>query len=288
MNVHEPTAEVIELEAVEVIEITELSPYDNTFIGKRIERDGSITPYPKSVMWWRQPWRAARPPSWRCSTICARRARATSSDPRRAGQPVAGEDTAAKRRREGARRSRLPRRADQAVLLRHRRRQIDWRADPEGAVRRIVAQLGEPFSSASFRLVLLSQPRARNGDRRGRRRKAQTLDRADRRRRCARAADIPHRPRAGLARGGRADPDREGARRLHGRRDDLAAGAAELHPAPATGTSTPVATHSAIFRPSAGSGAHAKSSLFPPISRTRRAGRRRRGTAPTSPIILTR
>ena len=47
MNVHEPTAEVIELEAVEVIEITELSPYDGAFIGKRIKADNSIAQYPK-------------------------------------------------------------------------------------------------------------------------------------------------------------------------------------------------------------------------------------------------
>ncbi len=53
MNVHEPTAEIIELGAVEVIEITELSPYDDTFIGKRIKADNSIVPYPK-VTYWRQ------------------------------------------------------------------------------------------------------------------------------------------------------------------------------------------------------------------------------------------
>ena len=49
------TTKVIALaeRAQEIIEITELEPSDGTFIGKHINRDGSITQYPR-VTWWRQ------------------------------------------------------------------------------------------------------------------------------------------------------------------------------------------------------------------------------------------
>jgi hypothetical protein len=39
--------------AHEIIDITELEPNDGTFIGKRINRDGSITQYPR-ITWWKQ------------------------------------------------------------------------------------------------------------------------------------------------------------------------------------------------------------------------------------------
>ena len=47
-----PIAAIVELPH-EMLEITELSPYDGTFVGKRIQRDGSIAPYPM-VTHWRQ------------------------------------------------------------------------------------------------------------------------------------------------------------------------------------------------------------------------------------------
>src|SRR6186713_253539 len=45
-------AAIIELPH-QILGITELSPYDGTFVGKRIRRDGSIAPYPM-VTHWRQ------------------------------------------------------------------------------------------------------------------------------------------------------------------------------------------------------------------------------------------
>jgi hypothetical protein len=151
MDVHEPTAEVIELEAVEVIEVTELTPYDNTFIGKRIERDGRVTPYPKSVVWWRQA--VARCPATIVALFDYLREARTRNIILIRGAPANLSRERTRRQNAGEKE-----RGDHGFLDAPTRlfffdidgAPIDWRADPEGAVRRIVAQLGEPFSSASF------------------------------------------------------------------------------------------------------------------------------------------
>jgi hypothetical protein len=51
----QPPSRVVRIaeRAQEVVEVTELEPYDTTFIGKRINADDSLTEYPR-VTWWRQ------------------------------------------------------------------------------------------------------------------------------------------------------------------------------------------------------------------------------------------
>jgi hypothetical protein len=148
MSALEATAEIIELPH-EVIEITELSPYDGEFIGKRIERDGSITPYPK-VKYWRQ--YVKRIPATtvalfdylreaRTRNICLIRGAPANLSREMTRRQLAGGD-----------------RGDHGFLDEPTRLlffdldvvAIEWRADPKGAVKRIVAQLGERFASASF------------------------------------------------------------------------------------------------------------------------------------------
>ena len=150
MNAREATAEIIELPH-EVIEITELTPYDNTFIGKRIERDGRVTPYPTSVVWWRQ--RVARCPATIVALCDYLRAARTRNVCLIRGAPA--NPLREKTRRQNAY---VKERGDHGFTDEPTRLlffdldgvALDWRADPEGAVKRIVAQLGEPFASASF------------------------------------------------------------------------------------------------------------------------------------------
>lgn len=151
MNVHEPTAEIIELGAVDVIHITELSPYDGTFIGKRIKADNSIVPYP-NVTWWRQ--HVARCPATVVALFNYLRAARTRNICLIRGAP-------ANLARERTRRwkAEIKERGDHGFTDEPTRAffldldegvKIAWLADPEGAVRRIVARLGEPFASTSF------------------------------------------------------------------------------------------------------------------------------------------
>ena len=143
--------------ASEVIEITELEPNNGMFIGKRIERDGSVTPYPKNVKYWRQ--RVAQVPAdsahlfaylreARTRNICLIRghpANPARQPTRRQNafviDPHSGEDRGDHGFTDEPTRL-FPIDIDEA--------RIDWRDDPEGAIRRIVGRLGEPWSSTSF------------------------------------------------------------------------------------------------------------------------------------------
>jgi hypothetical protein len=172
-----PVAAILELPH-EMLAITELSPCDGTFVGKRIQLDGSIAPYPM-VTYWRQtvvripatiPALADYLEQARKRNICLIR-----GAPARLG---AGENTASESRWR-SRQPRLHRRADQTAFLRHRwrGRQLAGRSrsrGPEnrGAVRRAVG-------ISELCLVFLGRPRSQNGNYRGRRQKAQALDRPD-------------------------------------------------------------------------------------------------------------
>ena len=150
MKVHEPTAEVIELEAVEVIEITELSPYDGAFIGKRITADNSIAQYPK-VTYWRQ--HVARCPATIVALFDYLRAARTRNVCLIRGAPANPLREKTRRQNAGVKERGDHGFTDEPTKLFFF--DIDgvetkWRADPEGAIRRIVDRLGEPFASASF------------------------------------------------------------------------------------------------------------------------------------------
>jgi hypothetical protein len=150
MNAQEPTAEIIQLTHVEIIEITELSPYDGKFVGKRINRDNSVTQYP-SVTYWRQ--HVMRIPATVVALFDYLREARTRSVCLIRGAPANLSREKTRRQNAG-----VKERGDHGFLDEPTRLlffdldgvAIDWRADPEGAVKRIVAQLGEPFASASF------------------------------------------------------------------------------------------------------------------------------------------
>jgi len=136
--------------AREVIEITELEPYDGTFVGKRINPDGSITPYPERTLWWRQS--VAQVPA----TIPALFAYLREARKRNV---CTIRDAPANIERQPTRRqiAEIAGRGDHGFIDKPTRRIIhdidgfktNWRADPERAIREILSVLGEPWVSAS-------------------------------------------------------------------------------------------------------------------------------------------
>jgi putative DNA primase/helicase len=150
------TRAVIQLaeRAPEIIEITELESNNGVFVGKHINLDGSITAYPKTVAWWQQ--RVAPVPATiphlfaylhaaRTRNICLIRGSPADVDRQPTRRRLAGLVGGRDRRDHGF--LNLPTRllpidVDGAKMA--------WKADTEGAVRRIVAQLGEPWASTSL------------------------------------------------------------------------------------------------------------------------------------------
>src|SRR5262245_59526771 len=139
--------------AQEVIEITELEPYDGTFIGKHIDHDGSLTEYP-NVFLWRQ--RVARVPATiphlfayqreaRERNICIIRGAPANLERQRTRRLKAGLYNGSDRGDHGF--LDIPNRLFSLDIDGVK---INWRADPERAVRAIIAQLGEPWASTSF------------------------------------------------------------------------------------------------------------------------------------------
>jgi hypothetical protein len=149
----EATATVIPL-TQETLSVTELTPDGGVFIGKSIQRDGSITQYPK-VTWWRQQVAQVQATVFgvheylreaRMRNVCLIR-----------GAPANIE-------RQPTRRQRAHEvhhgkdRGDHGFIDEPARLffldidgvEIKWRAEPERAIRTIVAELGEPWASTSF------------------------------------------------------------------------------------------------------------------------------------------
>jgi hypothetical protein len=151
---HEPD-NIIELDAVGTLEITELAPHDGvTFIGKRIQRDGSIAPYPH-VTWWRQT--VVKIPATvpalfdylqaaRMRNICL--VRGAPANPSQEKTRRRKADSGARGDRNGG--AGFTDQPTQLHFFDIDGARIDWRANPEAAVKRIVASLGEPWASASF------------------------------------------------------------------------------------------------------------------------------------------
>src|SRR4051794_24882055 len=143
-----PIAEIVELPH-EILEITELTPYDGTFVGKRIQRDGSIAPYPMVTHWRQSVGRIPATIPALFDFLQQARERNTCLI-RGAPANLAREKT--RRRKAGGNRGDHGFTDEPTKLLFF---DIDgaignWRDDPEAAVKRIVAQLREPWASASF------------------------------------------------------------------------------------------------------------------------------------------
>jgi hypothetical protein len=189
-NIDKPaSARIVQLaERVgEIIEITELSPDNGAFIGKRIRPDGHIDDYPM-VKWWRQ--RVAQVPA-SIPALCAylREARTRNVCLIR-GAPANIERQRTRRQRAYEVKNGKDRGDHGFVDAPSKLFWFDvdgapmkWKADPEGGVRNVVAQLGEPWAFDVVRLVLL-------GDARARVRQGQALDRENQRRRGASAAGV--------------------------------------------------------------------------------------------------
>ena len=162
-----PIAAIVELPH-EMLGITELSPYDGTFVGKRIQRDGSIAPYPM-VTHWRQtvvripatiPALADYLEQARKRNICLIRG---------APADLAREKT--RRQKAGGDRGDHGFTDEPTKLLFF---DIDgaignWRDDPEAARQAHRCAAWRALCVGFVRLVLLGRPRSRNGDHRGRR-----------------------------------------------------------------------------------------------------------------------
>jgi hypothetical protein len=135
--------------AQEVLEITELEPKNRTFIGKRINSDGSITQYPR-VTWWRQ--RVVRVPATIAHLFAYLREARKRNVCLIRGAPANPERQPTRRLKAGGERG------DHGFIDAPTRLfpldidgvKINWRADPEHAVRAIIAQLREPWVSASY------------------------------------------------------------------------------------------------------------------------------------------
>ncbi len=147
----EQPREVIRLasRASERCEITELEPYDGTFIGKRIEFDGSITQYPR-VKWWRQsvavipatvPGLFAYLRDARTRNICLIRGKPANIERKRTQRWVAG---VGERGEHG-----FLDRPSKLLFIDVDGFKTAWRGDPEGAVLKLLAALGEPWSVTS-------------------------------------------------------------------------------------------------------------------------------------------
>ena len=136
----------------ETISITELEPYDGKFIGKHINADGSITQYPH-VTWWRQsvaviPATILGLFAYLCEArkrnICLIRGAPANLERQRTRRQYAYEYNGEDRGDHGF--------IDEPTKLLWF--DVDgipmqWRGDPEGAIEKIVAQLGEPWCSTS-------------------------------------------------------------------------------------------------------------------------------------------
>jgi hypothetical protein len=139
--------------AHEIISITELEPNNGVFIGKHINRDGRITQYP-TVTWWRQ--RVARVPASiphvfaylreaRERNVCLIRGAPANVERQPTRRQKAGVVGGRDRRDHGF--------VDEPTKLLYLDVdgiKINWRANPERAIRTIVGQLGEPWASTSF------------------------------------------------------------------------------------------------------------------------------------------
>ena len=159
-NANQPPSEshnkVIHLaeRAQEVIEITELEPNDGTYIGKRINLDGSITPYPRFLKYWRQSVKCV-PANIPQLFIYQREAR-TRNIALIPGAPANLERQPTLRQKAGVFEGND--RGDHGFVDKPTRLividlddvPIAWRAEPEGALRTIVEQMGEAWASASF------------------------------------------------------------------------------------------------------------------------------------------
>jgi hypothetical protein len=137
------------------LEITELSPANGVFIGKRIKRDGTIAQYP-NVAWWHQsvlriePTPAALLAALRDArerNVCWIRGAPANIDRKETRRWIAYRTVEGVDRGDHG----FFDRATQLLPI-----DIDggavfaWRADPEGAVRRLVDELGEPWRSTSY------------------------------------------------------------------------------------------------------------------------------------------
>jgi hypothetical protein len=140
---------IVQLDAADTLDITELTPADDRFVGKQIRRDGTVLQYPQ-VKLWRQA--VSRIPATvpalfaylreaRERNVCLIRGTPANLDRKRTRRQIATEE-----------------RGDHGFLdtptclLFY---DIDgatgsWRDDPAAAVARIVADMGEPWKSASY------------------------------------------------------------------------------------------------------------------------------------------
>jgi hypothetical protein len=139
--------------AGKTLSITELQPFDGELIGKSIKADGSVSEYPL-VKWWRQsvavipatiPGLFAYLREARKRNICLIRGAPANVERKRTQRQKAGIYGSKDRGDHG-----FLDEPTNLLFLDVDGFPVKWRDDPEGAVKTVVAQLGEPWSSTSF------------------------------------------------------------------------------------------------------------------------------------------
>jgi hypothetical protein len=139
--------------AQEILEITELTPRYNTFVGKRINLDGTIEQRPLATE-WRQ--RVARVPATIIQFhlyLCEARKRniiLISGVPANLERPVTRKWLATDERSDAHGPHGFLDEPTYVFFMDGDGIEISWRGDPEHAVRAVVARLGEPWVSASY------------------------------------------------------------------------------------------------------------------------------------------
>jgi len=139
--------------AQEVLEITELEPHYKTFVGKRINLDKTLTEYP-NVTWWHQ--RVARIPATIRQLhvyLCEARKRniiLIPGTPANLERPVTRKWKANDERSDEHGPHGFLDEPTYVFFMDGDGIEINWRGDPERAIRAAVAQLGEPWISASY------------------------------------------------------------------------------------------------------------------------------------------
>jgi len=141
------------MSAAPVVEITELEPaHSGFFAGKRIEADGSITPYPNVAMWHQRVVQIPALVPYLFAYLTEARKRNTGII---RGAPANLQRLKTKKQRAGFFSGKD--RGDHSFLdvpnhlfmLDGDGIKMPWPGDPDGAVKNILAELGEPWASTS-------------------------------------------------------------------------------------------------------------------------------------------
>ena len=139
--------------AQEVLEITELEPCNQTFIGKRINLDGILEQEPHVLLWWQRVVRVPATIAQLHLYLCEARKRniiLISGAPANLGRLKTRRWKSTDERSDKDGPHGFLDEPTHVFFMDGDGIEISWSVDPERAIRAVVAQLGEPWISASY------------------------------------------------------------------------------------------------------------------------------------------